>query len=121
MLNEDKDSVVIDVLLDDHREVLLRLLGQADVFIFGFRPAMLDQLGLSRNKLRARFPDLILCYISGYERRESDDAFPRDQGSSFLVLKEERNKKTKKKLQANTNQWSDIFSNTRYSPTRVGA
>ena len=66
VLNEVKDSVVIDVLLDDHREVLLRLLGQADVFIFGFRPAMLDQLGLSRNKLRARFPNLILCYISGY-------------------------------------------------------
>ena len=66
VLNEGKDSVVIDVFVEAQRNALLRLLSEADVFIFGFRPAMLDQFGLSRHDLRKRFPRLILCYVSGY-------------------------------------------------------
>jgi alpha-methylacyl-CoA racemase len=66
VLNEGKESVVLDVFVDSERQSLLSLLAQADVFIFGFRPSMLDQFGLSRTRLREMFPSLILCYLSGY-------------------------------------------------------
>jgi crotonobetainyl-CoA:carnitine CoA-transferase CaiB-like acyl-CoA transferase len=66
VLNEGKESVVLDVFAEADRQCLLRFLSQATVFLFGFRPSMLDQFGLSRAALRAKFPSLIVCYLSGY-------------------------------------------------------
>jgi formyl-CoA transferase len=45
--------------------VLELLLGEADVFLSNYRYNALERLNLGRDALRARFPKLICCYISG--------------------------------------------------------
>ena len=48
------------------REEFLRLVAGADVLIEGFRPGVMQRLGLDWPTLRAINPRLILCSLSGY-------------------------------------------------------
>lgn len=48
------------------KEVLLRLVDTADVFIEAFRPGAAARLGLDAAKLRARNPRLVYCSITAY-------------------------------------------------------
>ncbi|HEX4888943.1 MAG TPA: CaiB/BaiF CoA-transferase family protein [Alphaproteobacteria bacterium] len=65
-LNRGAESIVLD--LKDPRDVALlrRMLARADVFIQNLAPGALDRLGLASPMLRAEFPRLITCDISGY-------------------------------------------------------
>jgi itaconate CoA-transferase len=63
-LNRSKESLVLD--LKTQVDVVLRLLARADVFVQNFAPGAVDRLGLGAAALRARFPRLITCSISGY-------------------------------------------------------
>ena len=49
-------------------EALLRMLARADVLVEGFRPGLMDRLGLGWRVLTQRFPRLVYCSISGYGR-----------------------------------------------------
>jgi alpha-methylacyl-CoA racemase len=46
--------------------VLLRLVEKYDVLVEGFRPGVMDRLGVGYETLRQRNPRLIYCAISGY-------------------------------------------------------
>jgi crotonobetainyl-CoA:carnitine CoA-transferase CaiB-like acyl-CoA transferase len=46
--------------------VLGRLLGAYDVLVEGFRPGVLEALGLGPDVLQARFPRLVVARLSGY-------------------------------------------------------
>ncbi len=65
-LNRGAESIVLD--LKDAQDVALvrRMLARADVFIQNLAPGALDRLGLASPLLRAEFPRLITCDISGY-------------------------------------------------------
>ncbi len=65
-LHAGKESVALDLKQATHREALMALLGEADVLIESFRPGVLARLGLDPGELRARFPSLIICSITGY-------------------------------------------------------
>ncbi|MEJ7785422.1 MAG: CaiB/BaiF CoA-transferase family protein [Solirubrobacteraceae bacterium] len=65
-LNRNKRSVRIDLKNDRGREILLRLVKDADVLLEGFRPGVLDRLGVGYETLLEANPGLVICPITGY-------------------------------------------------------
>jgi crotonobetainyl-CoA:carnitine CoA-transferase CaiB-like acyl-CoA transferase len=64
--NRNKRSVVLNLSSAEGRDVLDSLIGQADVFLESMNPVKLERLGLEPNVLRARYPHLVYCAMSGY-------------------------------------------------------
>jgi crotonobetainyl-CoA:carnitine CoA-transferase CaiB-like acyl-CoA transferase len=64
--NRGKRSVALNLDRPEAREIALRLIGEADVFITNMRPRALDDFGLSYKALRERFPRLIYGQVTGY-------------------------------------------------------
>jgi len=78
MYNRNKRSICVDLKADDGRDLVLRLLEDADVVIENFRPGTMDRLGFGYEALKARHPRLIYCsekgFLSGpYENRTALD------------------------------------------------
>lgn len=66
-LNRNKRALSLDLTQPRGREVLLRLLEEADVLIENFKPDTLIKWGLGYDEvLKERFPRLIYCQISGF-------------------------------------------------------
>ena len=65
-LNRGKESLVLNVKDQEDIELLYRLLAEADVFIQNLAPGAAARAGLGSQTLRARYPQLICCDISGY-------------------------------------------------------
>jgi crotonobetainyl-CoA:carnitine CoA-transferase CaiB-like acyl-CoA transferase len=65
-LNRNKKSVTLDLNQTKGREILLKLLAKADIFLENFRPPTRAKLGLDFQELAALNPKLIHCSISGY-------------------------------------------------------
>src|SRR5699024_8178612 len=61
-----KRSITLDLRTDDGREVLLDLVGQADVVVENFRPGTLERWGLGYEALSAVNPGIVLARVSGY-------------------------------------------------------
>lgn len=68
-LNRGKQSLELDIKNPDDLELLNTILAQADVFIQNLAPGAVDRIGLDSKTLRTRFPQLIICEISGYGER----------------------------------------------------
>lgn len=64
--NRGKQGIVLDLKQPAGKEVLLRLLRQADVFITNVRPASLAKLGLDYEALRSDLPHLVYATVTGY-------------------------------------------------------
>ncbi|MCC6608432.1 MAG: CoA transferase [Burkholderiales bacterium] len=64
--NRGKESIALNVKRPDAMEVVHKLLARADVFVQNLAPGAADRLGLGGAALRARYPRLIVCAISGY-------------------------------------------------------
>lgn len=60
------DSVALDLKLPGSRARLESLLANADVLVESFRPGTLARLGMAPADLRARFPRLVICSLSGF-------------------------------------------------------
>jgi alpha-methylacyl-CoA racemase len=65
-LNRGKRSIRIDLKSDAGREAFLRLVRDADVVIDGFRPGVLDKLGVGYERLREANARIVYCAITGY-------------------------------------------------------
>jgi crotonobetainyl-CoA:carnitine CoA-transferase CaiB-like acyl-CoA transferase len=65
-LNRGKRSVRIDLKSEAGRDVLLRLVRDADVLLESFRPGVLDRLGVGYERLKQENPRLVYCAITGY-------------------------------------------------------
>ena len=65
-LNRNKRSIRIDLKTEAGREVLLRLVRESDVLVEGFRPGVMDRLGVGYERLREENPGLVYCAITGY-------------------------------------------------------
>ena len=63
--NRNKQSVVLNLRAPEGRETLLRLLATADVFLQNMNPSKLERMGIDHASLRARYPRLIYCAMSG--------------------------------------------------------
>ena len=64
--NRGKRSIVVDLKTDDGRDVLRRLIADADVLIQNFRPGAMERLGLGWDAAHALNPRLIYVSISGF-------------------------------------------------------
>ncbi|CAM5761720.1 CaiB/BaiF CoA transferase family protein [Bosea minatitlanensis] len=65
-LNRNKRGMALDLTQPAGRELLLRLLETADVFIENFKTGTLERWGLGREELERRFPRLVHCRVSGF-------------------------------------------------------
>ncbi|WP_239024242.1 CaiB/BaiF CoA transferase family protein [Ramlibacter humi] len=64
--NRNKKSVTLDLRQPEGRELLLRLVEQADAVVENFRPGTLEKWGLGYEEMKARNPRLVLLRISGF-------------------------------------------------------
>ena len=64
--NIGKRSIAVDLKSDAGREIVERLLPDADIFLEGFRPGVIDRLGFSYDRLAALNETLIYVSISGF-------------------------------------------------------
>lgn len=79
--NRGKESVVLDLKEATDRALLDRVLAAADVFVQNLAPGAAERLGLGATALRERWPQLIVCGISGY-----GDAGPYRDRKAFDLL-----------------------------------
>ncbi len=61
-------SVALDLKNAEHREQFLRLVAQADGLIEGYRPGVMERLGLGPEPCLARNPKLVFGRITGWGR-----------------------------------------------------
>jgi len=66
--NRNKRSIVLDLGRPDHREVLLRLIDGADVFVHGMRRKSAEKLGIGYQAVASRNPRVIYAYGGGYSQ-----------------------------------------------------
>ena len=62
----NKQSITLNLKHEDGREVLKKLLGEADILIENFRPGVLEKLGLGWDVLHALNPKLVMVRLSGF-------------------------------------------------------
>ena len=65
-LNGGKESVVLDFKQPGDAALLESMLGRADVYVQNLAPGAAARSGFGSDDLRARYPRLITCDISGY-------------------------------------------------------
>ncbi len=65
-LNRGKRSVRLDLKSEAGREALLRLVAAHDVVLDGFRPGVLDKLGVGYERMRKANSRVVYCAITGY-------------------------------------------------------
>lgn len=70
-LNRNKTGITIDLQKEPGKEIFLKLVEGADILVEGFRPVVMDQLGLGYSVLKERNPELIYCAITGYGQDSS--------------------------------------------------
>ncbi|WP_062232338.1 CaiB/BaiF CoA transferase family protein [Fictibacillus sp. FJAT-27399] len=65
-LNRSKESITLDLQHPDGKFILDKILSEADVFIQNLKPGAVDRLGFCSDVLKEKYPQLIICGISGY-------------------------------------------------------
>jgi len=65
-LNRGKRSMTLNLKHERGREVLVRLVRDADMLVESFRPGVMDRLGVGYERLAEENPRLIYCAITGY-------------------------------------------------------
>ncbi|MES2990852.1 MAG: CaiB/BaiF CoA-transferase family protein [Pseudomonadota bacterium] len=65
-LNRGKELSRLDLRTPEGAAALIELVRGADVLVEGFRPGVMDKLGLGWAVLREANPKLVMCAISGY-------------------------------------------------------
>lgn len=83
--NRSKESLTLDVKHDEAKVILERLLAEADVLVQNLAPGAAARLGMSYDALHERFPQLIVCDISGY----GADGPYRDKKAYDLLIQSE--------------------------------
>jgi len=93
-VNRGKRSLTLDLKKAPGRELLWRLIAEADVLVENFRPGTLDALGFSYDEVQRRFPRVIYASISGYGtdgpwgRRPGYDAVLQGEGGLMSLTGE---------------------------------
>ena len=65
-INRSKESLTLDLKSEGAAEILERILPEVDVLVQNLAPGAAARLGLSFEALHEKYPQLIVCDISGY-------------------------------------------------------
>jgi crotonobetainyl-CoA:carnitine CoA-transferase CaiB-like acyl-CoA transferase len=67
--NVGKRSIALDLKQSTGRDVLWRLIRDADVFVQGFRPGVIDRLGFGYDAVAEREPRILYLSVSGFGQK----------------------------------------------------
>lgn len=66
VLSRGRESIALDLKQPEAREIALRIIERADILIEGFRPGVMESLGLSPDICLARNPRLVYGRVTGW-------------------------------------------------------
>lgn len=66
LMNRSRQSVAVDLKSDTGKEVVLDLIERADILIEGYRPGVMERLGLGPDVCHARNPKLVFGRMTGW-------------------------------------------------------
>jgi len=75
-MNRSKKSVALDLKTEDGAQALRQLLQDTDILIENFRPGSMKKLGFDYDSLRAAYPQLIYCSVTGYGQNSPKEHLP---------------------------------------------
>lgn len=87
--NRTKESLTLDLKHALAGEVLNRLLARADVLVQNLAPGAAARMGLSFDALHGKYPQLIVCDISGYGDNPDSPGPYRDKKAYDLLIQSE--------------------------------
>ncbi|NLC10655.1 MAG: CoA transferase [Firmicutes bacterium] len=83
--NAGKKSIAVNLKHESGKEVLLKLLKDANVFITNWRTSALVRNGLDYDTLRLKYPKLIFAQITGYGNKGPDKDLPGFDFTAFFA------------------------------------
>ncbi len=89
--NRNKKSITVDLKTDAGREIVLKLVGSADVLIENFGPGTMNRLGLGYDVLHTLNSRLIYCELKGFmpgpyeERPALDEVVQMMSGLAYMT------------------------------------
>ncbi|MFO0997633.1 MAG: CaiB/BaiF CoA-transferase family protein [Alphaproteobacteria bacterium] len=75
-LNRNKRSIALDLGSPKGQEILFRLLEGADVLVENFKTGTMERWGIGYDSLKAKFPRLIHCRVTGFGADGPFGGFP---------------------------------------------
>jgi len=66
LINRNKEHMSLNLKTDEGREIFYRLIEKADVLLEGFRPGVVNRLGVDYESVKKANPKIIYCSITGY-------------------------------------------------------
>ena len=66
LINRNKEHMSLNLKTEKGREIFYRLIEKADVLLEGFRPGVVDRLGVDYESVRQANPKIVYCSITGY-------------------------------------------------------
>lgn len=74
--NANKRGIVLNLKTPEGKEILFKLLSDADIFLTNWRPQALEKNGLTYEKLHEKFPKLVYGTLTGYGDKGPDKDLP---------------------------------------------
>ena len=65
-INRNKEHMSLNLKTAEGKQIFSRLVEKADVVLEGFRPGVVDRLGVDYGSVRKVNPKIIYCAITGY-------------------------------------------------------
>jgi formyl-CoA transferase len=81
-INRNKRSITLNLKSEQGKEIIHKLIDQADVVVENFKPGAAERLGLDYESVRRRKPDIVYCSISGF----GQEGPSRDRAAYDLIL-----------------------------------
>ncbi len=83
--NSGKEIITLDVRTDEGKEVLDRMLSDADILLTNWRPQALERHGLDYAHIKAKFPKIVMGNVTGYGEKGPDKELPGFDYTAFFA------------------------------------
>ena len=83
--NANKRSIALNLKDESGKEVLFKLIEDADIFLTNWRPGALKRAGLEYETLKEKYPKLVYSQITGYGEKGPDKDLPGFDFTAFFA------------------------------------
>lgn len=83
--NANKRAICLNTKSPEGREVLEKLIADADIFVTNVRHKSLVKLGLDFDSLKVKYPKLVMGYVTGYGDKGPDQDLPGFDFTAFFA------------------------------------